>query len=106
MFGRPAVHVSAATLSPPGSLSLVNVTVVVCVPLAAAGGVQRTPTDSGAVFAVNVQLVAPAVQPLPAWNENHVLALVSIVALDTVSVPGLVAAELVTLIVPVPVVVS
>jgi hypothetical protein len=36
MFGRPAVHVTEATLSPPPTLSLVNVTV-------ASGTVNRPP---------------------------------------------------------------
>jgi hypothetical protein len=59
MFGRPAVHVTEATLSPPPSLSLVNVTVAVAVPLAADGGLHRIGTvlSPGAVMPDRVHIV-------------------------------------------------
>src|SRR3954471_9817408 len=63
MLGRPAVHVSCATLSPPASLSLVNVTVALWVPAAAVGGEQRTGAFSVPLVTVNgwvkVQLLPP-----------------------------------------------
>jgi hypothetical protein len=75
MFGRPAVHIRFATVSTVLSLSLLNATVAVSVPLAAAGGLQRTTTvlSAGAVRAgENVHIVLPALHPLPAANENQV----------------------------------
>src|SRR5262249_43436562 len=88
MFGRPAVHVRFAIEVPPESVSLTNVTVAVCVPLAAAGGEQRTGAVSVFDVAtngwVNVQLVPP-LQPLPTPNVKNEPP--EIVALVTVSGP-------------------
>jgi hypothetical protein len=41
-FVTPESHVSCATASPPASVSLVNMTVAVCDPVAPVGGRQRT----------------------------------------------------------------
>ena len=88
-----AVHEIDATLSPPASLSLVNVTVAVCVPISFVGGAQRIGTVllAGAVIPLSVHVVCPAVQPLPVPNENHVSPCV-IDALVAVSVPIFAAA--------------
>lgn len=94
---RPATHVRFVELVPPASVSLVNVTVALCMSDAFAGGAHTMPTVAGAVSAENVQACVPAVHPCPAAKVNHVLVDGEIVALMIESTPTFVAAVFVML---------
>lgn len=96
------MQVSNATLSPPPSVSLVNVTVAFWVPVAPTGGAQRIPTATGATIAAKLQLVWFE-QPDPfASNVNQPMVCV-IVALAIARVPSGAAPPLVTLMFAVPI---
>jgi hypothetical protein len=102
--GVPASHVRSATLSPPASESLVNVTVAVCMPIAPVGGWQRTlRVLFGGTSALRLHDVVVWQPLIPVvMNENQPLPPAS-VAVMTRSGPWFVVTEFETVMVPVPV---
>src|SRR4051812_35886396 len=85
--GCPAVHVRLATLSPPESESLANVTIDVCEPVTPAGGEQMTPTCAGVVTERLRLQLCPTQPSVPSGTNVNQVPAGSITALNTASGP-------------------